>query len=247
MTYYVLCTLTFAMTYRLGRGNCIDKKQRPEQLNECAHPNLNQISFDAQKIGHEWVHTREIPVTRGEGKKHLGFSLWPFPGDGRRRKVTGGGMGMPPHGDVNSAPRREAPIVELWERGPRASRQVRLPGTVPGAGGAHGPLTRVLYPPAGKRQGAWQRRCGAFAACVPRTPRTICVLSCPDLRCVPSVPCRPCVPCACTGTFGTEQVRRCPPVVWPPVCPVPEGRFRYVRIPPMIRVGDARERECPST
>ena len=47
---------------------------------ECPHPNLNQVSFDTQKVRHKWAHTNEIPVTRGEGKKHFGFALWPFPG-----------------------------------------------------------------------------------------------------------------------------------------------------------------------
>ena len=47
---------------------------------ECPHSDLNQVSFDAQKVNHKWVHTSEIPVSRGEGKKHLGFAHLPFPG-----------------------------------------------------------------------------------------------------------------------------------------------------------------------
>ena len=52
------------------------------------------------------VHTSEIQLNRGEDKKHLGFARWPFPGATlgilRRLKVTGGGVGMHPHGEINS-------------------------------------------------------------------------------------------------------------------------------------------------
>ena len=68
------------MTHRLKRESCGDKKQLPEQLMKCLHPNLNQANFDSQKVGHMWAHTSGIPVTRREGKKHLRFALWPFPG-----------------------------------------------------------------------------------------------------------------------------------------------------------------------
>ena len=59
---------------------------------ECLHPNFNQVSF----VGHKWVHTSEIQLTRGEGKKHLGFARWPFPGatlgmGGLRLQVEGWG------------------------------------------------------------------------------------------------------------------------------------------------------------
>ena len=74
----VLCTLCRDLSAR--KRKLRRQKQRPEQLMEGPHPNLNQVSFDTQKVGHKWVHTSEIPVTRGEGKKHLGIALWPIPG-----------------------------------------------------------------------------------------------------------------------------------------------------------------------
>ena len=48
---------------------------------ECPHPNLNQVSFDTQKVGHNRVHTSEIPVIRGERARNtLGLLSGPFLG-----------------------------------------------------------------------------------------------------------------------------------------------------------------------
>ena len=73
---------------------------------DCPHPNLNQVSFDTQKVLHKWAHTSETPVTRGEGKNTLGLLSGPFLGPQWGLEAKGYseiGVGMRPHGDINSS------------------------------------------------------------------------------------------------------------------------------------------------
>ena len=75
-------------------------KRKVPQATKVMISMVNEMSapqeYSTGKVSHEGVQPSEIPVTREEGKKHLGFP-WML-------KVIGAGVGMHPHGDIISCP-----------------------------------------------------------------------------------------------------------------------------------------------